>query len=80
MLRIQNKKFYQTILRSIVIGCFDSKETLGQQLLEICDVANNELFSIDNLKQCSYLKCSYLKMGSHGLLFQASRVLGLTRT
>ena len=21
---------------------------------------------IDNLKQCSYLKCSYLKMGSHG--------------
>ena len=23
-------------------------------------------FNIDNLKQCSYLKCSYLKMGSHG--------------
>ena len=22
--------------------------------------------SIDNLKQCSYLKCSYLQMGSHG--------------
>ena len=21
---------------------------------------------IDNLKQCSYLKCSYLKIGSHG--------------
>ena len=23
-------------------------------------------FTIDKLKQCSYLKCSYLKMGSHG--------------
>ena len=24
------------------------------------------MVSIDNLKQCSYLKCSYPKMGSHG--------------
>ena len=23
-------------------------------------------YFIENLKQCSYLKCSYLKMGSHG--------------
>ena len=23
-------------------------------------------FNIENLKHCSYLKCSYLKMGSHG--------------
>ena len=30
------------------------------------------LLVIENLKQCSYLKCPYLKMGSHGIALAVS--------
>ena len=38
-------------------------DTEKKELMSILQCKNA---SIENLKQCSYLKCSYLKMGSHG--------------
>ena len=48
------------------------------------NVRASKLTTIENLKQCLYLKCSYLKMGSHGnalaVIFFRRRALALTRT
>ena len=62
----------------------------GYHLFKLCDLTVPPDYThwtwsvIENVKQCSYLKCSYLKMGSHGnamaVSFQASRALAVTRT
>ena len=52
--------------RTLSVLCIPLASQIRSGRINAISVSYSFLLSIENLKQCSYLKCSYLKMGIHG--------------